>query len=608
MGKSVTDMTVLDLARHPVILARNLLEVKVARDFRPFLVLVLPFLLARYILTFKVVRGLSLAVVLVQPVSLARALGELRLAGDIRPFYIIALPVLLAAPAAKSAASIRPLFLLAQPVLLVRDLLTGQLDAPGDGDGPATADALESAAADRVRRAMPGGLIGLDSSSVEWGVIAARIIVVSGVTALTLVDGDMRVLRLVAAPTAATVLAYSVGLGWLLRRGHVREQVALSVVLDTATIVTSVLFAAWVIGANAIRIEGQGISARHIYQAEHSIFRPMLALLVLAPLRLRPAAGVLHVLGLSSAAVWASYVFAGGIFPSLWLARQHIALALAGIAAVFISYFIQRMRTQLAKNLEDRTQLLASVTHEIRNPLASVRASVDLALEETPPQQKEVLRALGLASRGVRRLEQLAQSLADLELMSALGNERSGEPFDLASAAESAISASTAAAADRDLRLRFEPEPGLPLALGNEAHAARITANLLSNAIKFSPRGEEIIIRTFRTEDRVGLLVSDRGPGIPAQELPRIFDRFYRGPQAMKARAAGAGLGLYISAQLAGRIGGEIRVSSNPRRGSVFELLLAAQPGSPSRPEGTQLILPGHQAATGARNSTVLAP
>jgi signal transduction histidine kinase len=158
------------------------------------------------------------------------------------------------------------------------------------------------------------------------------------------------------------------------------------------------------------------------------------------------------------------------------------------------------------------------------------------------------------------------------------------------------------------MRLRFEPEPGLPLALGNEAHAMRIASHLLSNAIKFSPRGEEVLIRTFRVEDRVGLLVSDRGPGIPAQELPRIFDRFYRGPQAMKARAAGAGLGLYISAQLAGRIGGEIRVSSNPRRGSVFELLLAAQPGSPSRPEGTQLILPGHQAATGARSSTILAP
>jgi len=111
-------------------------------------------------------------------------------------------------------------------------------------------------------------------------------------------------------------------------------------------------------------------------------------------------------------------------------------------------------------------------------------------------------------------------------------------------------------------------------ARGDELFVGQIVSNLVSNAIKYAPTEEPIEIRVGNDENGIGISVTDHGPGIPASEMERIFDRFHRLGNVLTRAAGGTGLGLYIARQLAAAVGGTIEVDSVLGEGSIFTLRL----------------------------------
>ena len=125
---------------------------------------------------------------------------------------------------------------------------------------------------------------------------------------------------------------------------------------------------------------------------------------------------------------------------------------------------------------------------------------------------------------------------------------------------------------ERGLKLTIQAPPDLPPALCDATRAPQILSNLLSNAIKYSHPGGEVEIRLSPTaqEGFIQVAVADQGVGIPLEDQPHLFTRFYRASTASQTGATGAGLGLYIARLLVELHGGHLWFDSEPRRGSTF--------------------------------------
>jgi signal transduction histidine kinase len=419
----------------------------------------------------------------------------------------------------------------------------------------------------------------LESSTVEWGVIAARALVALGVIAFAMLNPEIRPVRAAPLTSAVLVLGYTGVLALLMRAGRLREQTIASTLLDTAVVGGGVLWAAWLSGDEWLA-QGGAATRAQFHQLEHDIFRPLMAVFVVTTLRLKPIPGLVYVAGAATVFGWASSSLARGAFPVVSVATQFATLALGGTAGALIGAVVQRMRTDLERAAGERAKLISTVAHEIKNPLASVRASLELAREEVEAGRDSAGPILSLATRSVRRLEALAKLLQDLEVVNTPAEVRN-EPFSIRRAVRDAVAAAEPVAAERNVRLLARVGEGVTGATGDRAAVDRILDNLISNAMKFSPAGSEVEVRAFLEGARVGVEVSDRGPGIPAEDMARLFERFFRGGTARKMRLPGSGLGLHISQELAKRMRGEITVRSRPGEGASFTLWLDATEPSP---------------------------
>jgi two-component system sensor histidine kinase BaeS len=214
-----------------------------------------------------------------------------------------------------------------------------------------------------------------------------------------------------------------------------------------------------------------------------------------------------------------------------------------------------------------RRDLVADVAHELRTPVAILQAGHEALLDgvaEPTPAQLTSLRD------EVLRLARMVGDLQDLAAADAAALHLTRRPCDLAGLA--------ATAAD-SLAGRFEAA-GITLqrrltTVGIEADPRwlhQVITNLLTNALKFTPAGGLVTIAAGPTGTKAVLTVTDTGTGIPADELPRIFDRFWRGRQA--AQTSGSGIGLSVAAELAQAHGGQLSATSQPGRGTQLTLTL----------------------------------
>ncbi len=211
----------------------------------------------------------------------------------------------------------------------------------------------------------------------------------------------------------------------------------------------------------------------------------------------------------------------------------------------------------------------ADAAHELRTPVATIltQAQAALASEELSPEQRESFEA---CERAARRMRSLIESLLALARLDAGQDARRREPVDLAKLASEAAAALAPQAVARGIKVRLATEPA-PLE-GDSARLAQVADNLIGNAIQHNREGGEVSIETRIAGGRAELIVTDKGPGIAAEHLPHIFERFYR---ADPARGGGrSGLGLAISKAVVEAHGGEITAASTPGLGAVFTVRL----------------------------------
>jgi two-component system phosphate regulon sensor histidine kinase PhoR len=210
-----------------------------------------------------------------------------------------------------------------------------------------------------------------------------------------------------------------------------------------------------------------------------------------------------------------------------------------------------------------RRDFVANASHELRTPLTSIRGFVealeDGALEEPPTAQ----RFLGKIRTHADRMAALVADLLELSRLEAGERPLEHEPVNPADVASEVVTALEPLAAEREVVISLTDEADATVVTDAEA-LRRILENLVENAIKYTRRGGRVEVKTSSGRDGILITVEDDGPGIAAEHLPRIFERFYRVDKARSREIGGTGLGLAIVRHLAETLGGRVSVESRP--------------------------------------------
>jgi PAS domain S-box-containing protein len=228
-----------------------------------------------------------------------------------------------------------------------------------------------------------------------------------------------------------------------------------------------------------------------------------------------------------------------------------------------------------------RAEFVATVSHELRTPLASIRGCIETLLMEKPGPLTEVQREfLGLALGSSQRLSELITDLLDTAQVEAGTLKLKPSIQSLDELVSPLVDAIRPTAEAKGLSINFFCEPGSYRLEGDPQRLEEVVNNLLSNAVKFTPAGGRIAVRlSHATEDGTNYLimeVEDTGIGIPAQDIPHIFERFHRAENVLGQAIEGTGVGLYLSRAIVRQHGGEIRVTSELGRGTCFTVRLPA--------------------------------
>ena len=244
-----------------------------------------------------------------------------------------------------------------------------------------------------------------------------------------------------------------------------------------------------------------------------------------------------------------------------------------GRIVVTMTDITQRRRLEVL-----RRDFVANASHELKTPVAAVRALAETLLTALPEDPEAGRRFAVRIGREAERLDVLARDLLDLSRV-----ERGTlyvEPVDLVGLAKEMVALLADRAEERRIRLSTELQPNVAVR-GDRAQLGLLLSNLIDNALRYTPAKGTVCVRLDATESRAVLQVADTGEGIPAAELPRIFERFYRVDKARARQTGGTGLGLAIVRHVAEAHGGTVRVDSELSRGSTFTVTLpvAGPPG-----------------------------
>jgi signal transduction histidine kinase len=229
------------------------------------------------------------------------------------------------------------------------------------------------------------------------------------------------------------------------------------------------------------------------------------------------------------------------------------------------------MTASLAEAETLRKNLMADVAHELRTPLAVVQGNLQAILDGVYPLEMAQVASL---YDETRLLTRLVDDLHDLALADAGQLRLERVPVNLAALARSAVDQFAPGAEAAGVALKLSTAEDVLEIEGDAGRLAQVLRNLLSNALRHTPQGDHIAVRVEREGAWARLQVSDTGSGIRQEDLPHVFDRFYRGDRSGSRAGGGAGLGLAIARQIVTAHGGEITVASQPGQGTDFTVSL----------------------------------
>ncbi len=228
------------------------------------------------------------------------------------------------------------------------------------------------------------------------------------------------------------------------------------------------------------------------------------------------------------------------------------------------------MSERLAVADRNRRAVVADLTHELRTPLAIIRGQAEgIGDGVYPGDQAHVMPILDAAAT----LETLVDALGTMALADVGSLKLNREAVDVPVLITSSLAAFQSAADAAGVRLIADLEPDLPAIDADPARIRGVLGNLLSNAIRYTPSGGTVTAGAQRSGSNVAITIRDTGQGIPKELLPRIFERFVKGP-----RSPGSGLGLAIAKDIVGAHGGTIEATSEPGKGTEVHFTLPRVP------------------------------
>ncbi|HOF50275.1 MAG TPA: ATP-binding protein [Candidatus Colwellbacteria bacterium] len=238
-------------------------------------------------------------------------------------------------------------------------------------------------------------------------------------------------------------------------------------------------------------------------------------------------------------------------------------------------------RTREIKLLRSKSEFITVAAHQLRTPLTAVRWALEniVSVKDIDPATKE------LASTGLSASGKLMKIIEDLLNTSKIEEGRFGYEFqdmDIVAFLEEALSGVQAIAKEYGVNLYFDrPADGVPIIVRMDpSRLGMAFSNLLDNAVKYNVKNGSVTVKIERLSDRpyVEVSIEDTGVGIPAEDMPKLFSKFYRGANVTRDETDGTGLGLYIAKNIILRHGGGIQAESVLNRGTTFHVFLPTDP------------------------------
>jgi signal transduction histidine kinase len=230
------------------------------------------------------------------------------------------------------------------------------------------------------------------------------------------------------------------------------------------------------------------------------------------------------------------------------------------------------MAAELKQQHTLRRRVMADIAHELRTPLSVLQIDLESIEDGLAEPTPEVVTRL---QEEVTLLNRLVEDLRMLSLAEAGELKLEVQPVDVAHLVQTAVERVRGAAQDKEVSLTSELPEGLPAVAGDAQRLSQVLSNLLSNALRHTPQGGQIAVGARQVDGKdVRITVQDNGEGIPADELPHVFERFYRTDHARSRDTGGSGLGLTIARSLVEAHNGRIWVESVEHKGSTFTFSL----------------------------------
>ena len=248
----------------------------------------------------------------------------------------------------------------------------------------------------------------------------------------------------------------------------------------------------------------------------------------------------------------------------------HVGDQFAGLAALALEN--ARLYQESRRAVRERDEMLAIVSHDLRNPVNAIVMLTGAVLgrepepsdEDVPLMARDEVEAIRAAAR---QADGLIQDLQDVTRISAGRLRVEQRPVVFAELLKESADLFEPVVADAGLRLVRDFDRPFPPMLCDRQRLQQVLSNLLANAVRFTPSGGRIALIATMHDDAVRVAVSDTGPGVAPEDVPRLFERYWQAPRLLRA---GSGLGLYIAKGIVEAHGGDIGVDSEPGQGAMF--------------------------------------
>ncbi len=221
-----------------------------------------------------------------------------------------------------------------------------------------------------------------------------------------------------------------------------------------------------------------------------------------------------------------------------------------------------------------KRDFVANVSHELRTPLASIKGYSETLLDGAMNNKESAREFLSIIDKNATRMSRLIEDLLVLSRVESQQMLMVSEVIDLCELVRAMVDGLRKQARDKGIEIVLDIEDGVPGVVADKGRVEQVMINLLDNAIKYTPEGGRLDVSVCVKVGEAIVEVRDTGIGIPASDMPRIFERFYRVDKARSRELGGTGLGLAIVKHIIQSLSGRVWVESKPGDGSVFSFAL----------------------------------